>query len=143
MVHVVRTTTVARPADDVIAYLSDFAHTVEWDPGTVRCERIGAGSIAVGAQWHNVSKVLGRETELTYTLKTMDAGHLVFVGTNKTATSTDDITVRPAGSGSEITYDATIEFNGLAKLAGPLMKIVFERLGNETVVGLRKVLGTP
>ena len=77
----------------------------------------------VGATWHNVSKILGRETELEYRLQQLEPGHIVLVGHNKTATSTDDITVRPDGERSEVTYDATVELHGLAKLGAPIMQV--------------------
>ena len=137
MVHVSRTFTVDRPVEAVTAYLADFANAVHWDPGTRTCSRIDDGPVAVGARWHNVSKILGRETALEYRLERLEAGHIVLVGSNKTATSTDDITVRAHGPGSEITYDATVELHGLAKLAAPVMQLEFERLGDRTVDGIR------
>jgi carbon monoxide dehydrogenase subunit G len=140
-VKVTRTMTVPRPVDEVVAYLADFTNAVEWDPGTVRCKRLDDGPVAVGARWHNVSKVLGRETELEYRLQTLEPGHIVLVGTNKSATSTDDITVVANGGGTEITYSATIELNGLVALAAPIMKLAMERLGDGTVTGITGALG--
>ena len=35
-----RSVTVGQPVDRVFAYLSDFTNTTEWDPGTVRTERV-------------------------------------------------------------------------------------------------------
>lgn len=132
MVSVTRTFTVDKPVDVVVDYLKDFSHAEQWDPGTVSCTRQDTGEVRVGSSWHNVSKVLGRETELEYTLKTLEPGHIVLVGTNKTATSTDDITVVAAAAGSEITYAADIELHGAAKLAAPVMKLEFEKLGKQT-----------
>ena len=132
MVNVTRTFTVDKPVDVVIEYLKDFGHAEQWDPGTQSCTRQDDGPIAVGASWRNVSKVLGKQTELTYRLERLESQRLTFVGKNATATSTDDITVTPSGSGSEITYAAHIDFHGLAKLASPIMKIEFERLGRKT-----------
>ena len=54
-----RSVTVGQPVDRVFAYLSDFTNTTEWDPGTVRTERV-AGDGGVGTRYHNVSKFLGR-----------------------------------------------------------------------------------
>ena len=141
MVAVTRTFVVSRPPADVVAYLADFTNAQEWDPGTVRCERLDDGPLRPGARWHNVSKVLGRETELTYELVSLEPHRVVLRGTNKTATSTDDIAVAPEGDGSRVTYSAHIVFNGLARLADPLMQRVFERLGDETVTGIRRALG--
>jgi carbon monoxide dehydrogenase subunit G len=142
MITVERTFDVDKGVDTVQAYLRDFAHTEQWDPGTKSCNRTdGDGPITVGATWHNVSVLRGRETELTYELRRDDPDHLVFVGTNKTATSTDDIALRPGTAGrTRITYRAEIVFNGLAKLAGPFLSGEFERLGDETVTGITRAV---
>ncbi|KQU02543.1 polyketide cyclase [Rhodococcus sp. Leaf7] len=133
MVDVTRTFTVSRARADVAAYLRDFANATEWDPGTVACTQATPGPVAVGTEWNNTSKLYGISTELTYRLEVDEPGHIVLKGTNKTATSTDDITLNEAGpSSTEITYHANIEFNGLAKLADPLAGIAFERVGKET-----------
>ncbi len=47
MVDVSRTFTVRRPLDEVVAYLRDFANAVDWDPGTQKCERIGADVVVI------------------------------------------------------------------------------------------------
>jgi carbon monoxide dehydrogenase subunit G len=142
VVHVSRTFTVDAPAEAVTAYLADFGHAEQWDPGTQSCTRNGSGPVEVGATWHNVSKVLGRETELEYRLEELEPGHIVLVGRNKTATSTDDITVRPDGERSEVTYDATVELHGMAKLGAPIMQVEFNRLGDLTVTGIQKAFSS-
>lgn len=133
MVQVQRTITVQKPVDVVVNYLKDFARAEEWDPGTLSCTRIDDGPIRVGARWRNLSRFKGKETELTYELTRLESHHLVFVGTNKTATSTDDLTLSSTPDGTVITYQATIVFNGLAKLADPFLKREFQRLGDEVV----------
>ena len=133
MVQVRRTITVRKPVDVVVNYLQDFARTEEWDPGTLSCTRIDEGPIKVGASWHNVSRFKGKETELTYELVRLEPEHLVFVGKNKTATSTDDLTLVATPDGTVITYRATIVFNGLAKLADPFLKREFDKLGDAVV----------
>jgi len=135
-----RTFTVTAPAATVLDYLADFGNTQQWDPGTRRTTRNDSGPIAVGANWHNESKVLGVTTELTYTLCEMTAGRLVFIGRNEGATSTDTITVRPGETGTEVTYHLDLEMHGLAKLATPVMKIEFEKLGSQVAANLTGVL---
>jgi len=132
MVHVQRTFTVNRPRDEVVTYLADFANATEWDPGTVSCDPITPGPVKVGSQWRNVSSLAGSKTELTYTLTSLDADRVVLTGVNKTATSVDDIRVADRGATSEVTYEATVTFNGLAKLATPLMQVLFLYLGVKT-----------
>ncbi|MEU5692956.1 SRPBCC family protein [Actinosynnema sp. NPDC020468] len=137
-----RTFTVRAEPEAVAGYLRDFARTEEWDPGTVSTTRLGDDPVGVGTRWHNVSKFLGSTTELTYELTREEPGRLVFVGRNDTATSTDDISLVAGGTPgtTEITYRAHVEFNGLAKLAAPVAKVAFEKLGNEVERNLTRVL---
>ena len=79
-----------------------------------------------------MSKIFGVTAELTYVLRELSDDTLVFVGTNKSSTSTDTITVAPDGTGSRLTYRADLEMNGAAKLLNPVMKLVFEQLANDT-----------
>jgi carbon monoxide dehydrogenase subunit G len=140
MVNVSRTFTVLASQELAVDYLADFGNAVEWDPGTVSCTRIDGGALAPGARWRNVSKFLGRETELSYTLVEKRPDGVVLVGSNKTATSVDDVRVTPAHAGSRIVYNATIRFHGMAKLVDPLMRLVFERLAAKTAEQMTQAL---
>ncbi|MEU0135738.1 SRPBCC family protein [Streptomyces sp. NPDC006296] len=141
MVHVERQITVQHPLAEVVRYLADFSHAVDWDPGTQECERIGEGPLAEGAQWHNVSEFRGRRTELQYRLVTLTDDHVVFEGKNKTATSRDDLSMRADGEHTVVTYRATIRFHGLARLADPFLRREFERLGDEITVSMPAAIG--
>ncbi len=132
MPSVSRTFDVQPPPEIVVPYLADFSHAEQWDPGTQRCERIDAGPVKVGATWHNTSKIVGVRTELTYTLEQLTDERIVLVGRNDTATSTETIAVTRAGSGSSITYRNDVEFRGVAQVAAPLAKLVFEKLADGT-----------
>lgn len=141
-VDVNRTFTVNATPDAVVDYLRDFSRAEQWDPGTVSCTRIDTGPIEVGARWRNVSKFLGRRTELEYELTRNEPERLQFVGHNDAATSTDDITLS-AGSApgtTEIAYHAHVEFHGLAKLGAPVAKVALEKAGTETEKNLTRIL---
>jgi carbon monoxide dehydrogenase subunit G len=140
MTIVVRTFTVTASPGVVLEYLTDFGNTEEWDPATQRTIRHGSGPIVVGTSWHNVSKIRGLTTELTYTLAVRDSDRIVFIGRNEGATSIDTITARPVAGGSEVTYHVDLEMHGLAKLAAPVMRSEFEKLGNETASRLTVAL---
>ena len=132
MPTVSRTFSVKPQPRQVIDYLKDFSNAVEWDPGTQQCTRNDNGPIGEGASWHNVSKIMGRETELTYTLETLSDSNLVFVGKNKSATSTEKIYVDATDTGSVITYRNELEMHGLIALFNPVLKLYFEKLANDT-----------
>ena len=140
MTETSRTFTVTAAPPVVLSYLADFSHATEWDPGTEKCERLDDGPVRIGSRWHNVSKIAGRSVDLTYTLKEHTDARIILVGENDSATSTDTIDVVPHGSGSRITYTADIEMHGAAKLATPLIKVIFEKLGNDTEDQMSSVL---
>ena len=140
MPKVSRTFHVTPTPQPILEYLANFSHAEEWDPGTVSCTRSDPGPVAVGASWHNVSKVAGLKTELTYTLERLTSDTLVFVGKNKGATSTDTITVLPDGTGSKLTYRADLEMHGASALLSPAMKLIFEKLATDTERQLTSVL---
>ena len=62
------------------------------------------------------------------------------MGKNDTATSTDTITVVPDDDGSQVTYEAVIEMSGAARLAERVVKLVFEKVGNDTEDDMTAVL---
>ncbi|MET0862902.1 MAG: SRPBCC family protein, partial [Nakamurella sp.] len=99
MINVERTFDVRQPVDVVVNYLKDFANATEWDPGTKSCTQESPGPVQVGTTWHNVSELKGKETELTYRLAELSDNRVLLIGENKTATSRDDITVKPADGG--------------------------------------------
>jgi carbon monoxide dehydrogenase subunit G len=140
MPSVSRQFSVKPPPSQVVEYLKDFANTEEWDPGTQTCTSTSSGPVGEGSTWHNVSKIFGVTAELTYTLEKLTASRLVFVGDNKSSTSRDTITVDAAGSGSVLTYRADLTMKGAAKVLNPVMKIVFEKLANDTEKQMTAVL---
>jgi hypothetical protein len=132
MSTVSRRFSVTPPPSVVIPYLADFGNAEQWDPGTVRCVREDDGPVQIGATWHNTSKLAGISTELTYTLEQLSERQVVLVGRNDTATSTETIDVTPDGNGSTVIYTNELHFNGFARLATPLAKLLFEKVGNDT-----------
>jgi carbon monoxide dehydrogenase subunit G len=142
VINVERSFTVDPAPEVILAYLEDFGHAEQWDPGTKQCVRTDSGPVGIGSTWVNTSKFAGMTTELTYTLMASQSDRLVFVGRNSTATSTDTITVTPTTSGSSITYHAALDMHGLAKLATPAIKLAFEKLGNDTARQLTEVLNS-
>ena len=140
MIVVERTVAATAPVEAVFAYLSDFTTTTEWDPGTVRTERV-SGTGDVGTTYRNISRFAGRETELTYTVVERRAPRTITLrGENRTIVATDTITVEPDGTGSRATYRAAFELRGVWKALQPFFRPAFRRLGDDAEAGLRASL---
>ncbi|MFE0641052.1 SRPBCC family protein [Streptomyces sp. NPDC058877] len=138
-ISVERSFVVPRARSELVAYLEDFTHTEEWDPGTVSCVRLDDGPVRTGSRWRNTSRFRGRTTELAYELVAREPARLVFVGENKTVTARDDLTFRAEGTGTRLTYRATLTFKGVAGLAAPFLRTEFERLADEVAERLPAV----
>lgn len=122
------------------AYLSDFETTAQWDAGTVRTTR-QSGDGGLGTKYLNVSKFLGRETELVYTVAQYRENELFAVqGVNKTVTADDTMTFAPTASGVSVTYRAQFRFKGWVRFIQPLLAPALKKLGDEAEVGLRREL---
>jgi Polyketide cyclase / dehydrase and lipid transport len=121
-------------------YLLDFEHAVEWDSGTVRCTRT-AGDGGLGTTYLNVSKFLGRETELDYKVEKLVPGkQFVITGGNKTVVSKDTVTVTPRGDGAEVEYKAEMTFSGVAGVIAPLLSPFLKKLADDTEAQLLQTL---
>lgn len=137
-----RTVTAQKPIDRVFAYLSDFTTTTEWDPGTVVTTR-AEGDGGPGTRYRNVSRFLGRQTELTYVVEQLEPGRMVRLrGENGSVVAVDTMTFTPAPpGGTTVTYRARFTFKGMTRLAAPLLTPAFRRLGDEAERGLQQALG--
>jgi carbon monoxide dehydrogenase subunit G len=135
-----RTLTTRTPPDRVFAFLADFRNAEQWDPGTVSCELL-EGDTGVGSTYRNVSKLLGRTSELTYTTVEREEGRrLHFRGRNEMFTGNDRLSLSPSGAGTEVTYDADFEFHGLARLAIPVVAAYFPLLAAKVIRQLGSTL---
>ena len=140
MPSVTRTFTTTALPEVAYAYLADFTHAEEWDPGTQTCERT-SGDGGVGTTYRNVSSFLGREVEVTYTTAELAPPTRVHLrGTNEQFEGHDVFEIRAAGRGSEVTYRADMTFSGLAKLASPVVAAYLPILARKTVDELRSCL---
>ncbi|WP_134324908.1 SRPBCC family protein [Cumulibacter soli] len=137
--------TIATPAapSAVFEYLADFRSTTEWDPGTVDTQLIH-GDGGVGSEYRNLSRFLGRETELIYVVEELRAdSRIVLRGQNDTVRVRDTMTITSAaGGGSEVSYRAEFTFSGTARLLTPILWVALRRLVDSAAHDLGGVLAT-
>jgi uncharacterized protein YndB with AHSA1/START domain len=142
--QITRTVETSAPIEKVFAYLTDFTHTNEWDPGTVRTVR-KAGDGGVGTVYDNTSSFMGRKTRLEYVVtEHVPESRFVLEGNNKTVRAVDTMTFTKTTGGTKVTYNADFTFKGvtryLAVLTSPVLALAFKRLGDEAEEGMRTAL---
>ena len=136
-----RTVETSAPTAQVFDFLADFTNTEEWDPGTVRTDRI-SGNGGVGTAYANTSRFLGRNTDLTYVVEVYEPGRRVALrGENKTVVAHDTMTFVPtATGGTSVRYVADFELKGMARMVAPLLTPAFTRLGDSASEQMRATL---
>ncbi len=139
--HVERTFSVPRPVEDTFAWLGDFTHTEQWDPGTVSTTRTG-GDGGLGTTYANTSRFMGRDVELTYETVTYDPPREVrFRGRNGRTTATDWMRFEAAGASTSIHYRADFDFAFPLNLVAPLViRGRLDSLADETVEKIQRCL---
>ncbi len=141
MAHYNASVDTARPRDEMFAYLSDFSSTQEWDPGVIEAERLGDEPVHEGTEFRLLASFLHRKISLTYRIVEYDPPNAVtFRGESSTVVSLDRITFESSERGTQITYDADLALKGPFKLASPLLKVAFKRVGARALAGLRRTL---
>lgn len=130
-----------RPGDEVFAYMADLRNFAEWDPGVRRVSQVDGDGAGPDAVFDVTVGGVGRDLTLRYrTVEYAPPRDLLVVATGKLLVSEDRITVEIDDAGTEVTYDADLRLNGPLRLADPLLRLVFGRIGDRAAAGLRRVL---
>ena len=127
------------PVEKAFAYLADFSRTAEWDPGVVEARRLSKGRIGLGSRFEVIVQFLGRRVALEYAITEFERPRrLVFTGGDDWIDSIDEITFVRRLGGTRVTYEARLELKGIARLADPILEMLFRRVGRLAVRGLRE-----
>lgn len=128
------------PPERTFAYLSQFEHTSEWDPGTPVVEKRSQGPVAVGHRYHAEAVFRGKRSSIEYEVIELSGNHIKLRGENKSVEAFDSIDVSASGSGSEVTYTAEFRLKGPARLLQPLFKPAFNSLRDPALNGMKQRL---
>lgn len=138
MIRLDRTVTVSAPPADAFAFVADFANIEHWDPGVSESRQTSEGPVAVGTEYHVVASFMGVPAPMTYRVTRWEPGELVELhGEASTVDAVDRISFKPAPEGgTEIRYEAEFTFRFGLGFAEPVMRRVFERIGDKAMGGL-------
>ena len=133
-----------RPPAEVFDYIAHFSNAAEWDQGVTEATVADTGPPALGSTYRLMVRAFGRPVPLDYRIAEFDPPHRVVLRAhNSMVRSTDMIEVIAGpGTGSTVTYDATLELQGVGVLFTPMLGLSFRRVGDRAMVGLRAALAT-
>jgi uncharacterized membrane protein len=125
MPTITKSTTIARPPDEVFAYLDNLGAHTEWQDGVESIRVVTDGPTRAGTEVEE-TRVMGgrRKIEMRWRVTEHDAT------TRRSAFETIEskmmkpsgvISVAPAGESSEVTFEMTPNPIGFGKLLAPIM----------------------
>ncbi|MBL8677913.1 MAG: SRPBCC family protein [Myxococcales bacterium] len=139
--YVTSATTPLAPSE-AFAYMADVTHFVDWDPGVKSVRRVTGSGAGVGTAY-DLTVQAGTTSVMRYEVTAYDAPRrIVLVARTLFLSSVDEITVEPSGSGSIVTYDATLTLRGPLGGFDPFLRVVFRRIGDRAAAGLKRVLAS-
>jgi hypothetical protein len=131
----------SKPAEEVYDYMADFRSVEQWDETVTEAKLVGNQQPGKGARYSVTVKLAGRENTFEYETLEADRPHRVLLKAESgSVVSLDTITVREIAEGTELVYDAKLEPKGLAKVADPVLGLLFKRLGDNAAKGLAREL---
>jgi hypothetical protein len=139
---------------DAFDYLARFSSTAEWDPGVEEAEMVTPEPVGMGSAFRVVATIAGRKVPLRYEVTEFDRPYKVTVrAENASTVSEDTITITPAdrraddhagpggdGPRTEVRYDADLQLKGPFRVLGPVLGLLFDRIGDRAAGGLRAAL---
>ncbi len=134
----VATVSVAGRLPDVFDYLARFSSAADWDPGVAEAKQGTADPVALGTKFDLVAVFLGNRVPMTYEIVEYERpNRVVLLAETATARSLDTITfAKVDDSTTAVTYDAILDFKGIARLAAPLLSLAFRKTGDRAAAGL-------
>ncbi len=121
---------IAKPADEVFAYINNFENNPTWQNGMVSCEYTSSQREGVGTTYKQVAQFMGRTIETNFEVIEFVPNRLVrFVSRESTFPLRIMRSVEPTDDGAHVHAIIEGESNGLLKLLGPLL----DRLVNRAI----------
>jgi uncharacterized protein YndB with AHSA1/START domain len=123
MAPITTTTEIARPAEEVFAYVTDPSTMPEWQQGCVSGHMDGP-TTRVGSKCTTVRRIGGREREVTTEIKEYDPPHRwADMGIDGPVRAMVAVTVEPLPdrSRSRLTIELDFAGHGIGKLLVPLI----------------------
>jgi uncharacterized membrane protein len=114
---------IARPPEEVFAYLDDLSRHTEWQEQLREVRVETDGPTRVGTRFRQKRKVPGSIQETTYEITEHDPPRSAsWRGLDGAIRAFGTVTVAPAGEASQVSLQLDFEGHGLGKLLLPLVR---------------------
>jgi uncharacterized protein YndB with AHSA1/START domain len=115
---------IARPVDEVFAYLADVTKQSEWEPNIVSCHLNDDAPIRVGATATQRIRVKGKEREVQLTVAEYEPGKRIRFEKQKPVYISFGWTLEPEEGGTKVDYPVELAFRGTVRVILGLMRLL-------------------
>lgn len=136
---------VSRPPDEVFAYLVDLDHLPAWQRG-VSVEHLGGPAGGIGGRFRKARRTLAGGQAFTLERTALDREARFFELTALDGALRGSIerwTVEPSGAGSRVRLEAPTRWSGPARVLGPLLNVIVDRILGREIRELKTILERP
>jgi carbon monoxide dehydrogenase subunit G len=141
MVRVEQSIEIARPIEEVFAFLTPFENLPRWEAGILEAGQTTPGPLAVGARGRDVRHFMGKPTETVY--EVMDYApptHFAVRSVAGPTPVTASYTFAASASGTRVHSQAKLGIGGLMGLLSPLLSRMIGRQHAKDLQTLKLVL---
>lgn len=137
MAQIVATVTTRWSPEQAFAYMADFSHTAEWDPGVAAATRVDTGDVGPGSAFDLTVLVGGHRLPMRYEITDFSPGRVTLSARSAALESVDTVTVTSRDGSTQVIYDARLSFRGVYRLANPLLALGFRGVARRAIRGLQ------
>lgn len=135
-------TEIARPVEEVFAYVADPSKLATWQTNTVSVTQEGDGPLGLGTRLREIHRAPGgRELESLVEVSEFDPPRVFALRMIEGPLPIDGrIAFEPSGDGTLMSFHCSGRPSGLLRLASPLLKRTIKRQFVEHCVNLKRTL---
>ena len=128
MIDLATTVEIARPVDEVFAFVADHTNAPQWQQGLQEVRRLTDGPLGVGSQHEFVRRFAGREVATRNRFVAFEAGRYVrFEIPEGWLTGHASYLTEPSRGGTRLTSRMEFHAHGLAAILEPLLSRILAR----------------
>ena len=122
-------------------FVADPVNETEWNPGAMRVERLSPAPVTAGSTFRVVGKTMGRDMTVDVAVMEVDAPRRTRTRAASGPMRFDTTyLVERTGSGASVTMSVAVSVEGPLRLAGPLIRAVFDHRLNRLAPRLKAAM---
>ncbi|HKP51881.1 MAG TPA: SRPBCC family protein [Chloroflexia bacterium] len=133
MIKVSTSTTIARPADQVFAYLADVTKQPEWEPTVLACRLNSSEPMREGSTATQTMKDKESKRDVTLTVAEYEVGRRIQFEKQWPYPISFGWVIEPNGSGTQVTYLVELGVQGMMRALLSVMRVL-SALGLKTPI---------